>query len=131
MTPPDGQTGAARFDRTGSVVVAEEGVVDWSIGNLTWIVIGGAIIGIIARLVLPGRQRIPFWLVLVAGIVGMFVGDAVAGLLGVEETGGFDWIRHGLQVLVGVGAVALAAALAERRTAGAPPPSSPPSPPPA
>ena len=103
--------------------------MDWSIGNLTWIVIGGAVIGIIARLALPGRQRIPFWLVLVAGIVGMFVGDALAGLLGVEETGGFDWIRHGLQVLVGAGAVALAAAVAERRSAGSTAPPAPPAPP--
>jgi hypothetical protein len=27
----------------------------------------------------------------------------------VKETGGFDWIRHGLQLVVGVGAVYLAA----------------------
>ncbi len=96
--------------------------MDWSIGNLIWIVIGGAIIGVIARLVLPGRQAIPFWLVILAGIVGMFVGDALAGLFGVEETGGIDWIRHGLQVLVGAGAVALAAAVSERRASDTAPP---------
>lgn len=80
--------------------------MDWSIGNLLWIVIGGAIIGVLARLILPGRQNIPFWAVLVAGIVGMFVGDWLAALLGVKETAGFDWIRHGLQLAVGVLAVA-------------------------
>ena len=127
--------------------------MDWSIGNLIWIVIGGAIvgvlgrlvlpgkqnipwwsviiagivgmlagdwlaglIGVIARLLLPGRQSIPWWSVIVAGIVGMLVGDLIAGLLGVKETGGFDWIRHGLQLLVGVGAVAAAAALLGRDT---------------
>ena len=82
--------------------------MDWSLDNLLWIVIGGAIIGVLARLLLPGRQNIPFWSVLIAGIVGMFIGDFLAGLLGVEETGGFDWIRHGLQLAVGVGAVYLA-----------------------
>ena len=85
--------------------------MDWSIDNLIWIVIGGAIIGVLARLLLPGCQNIPWWSVLVAGIVGMFVGDFLAGLLGVEETGGFDWIRHGLQLVVGVGAVYLATML--------------------
>ena len=89
--------------------------MDWSIGNILWIIIGGAIIGILARLMLPGRQSIPFWAVLIAGIVGMFVGDALAGLLNVEETAGFDWIRHGLQLLVGVVAVAGTAALLGRR----------------
>ena len=97
--------------------------MDWSVGNLLWIVIGGVIIGIIARLVLPGRQSIPFWLVIVAGIVGMLVGDLLAGVFGVQETFGFDWIRHGLQVLVGVGAVALAAAAVDRvNRSSAPPP---------
>lgn len=90
--------------------------MDWSIGNLLWIVIGGAIIGVLARLILPGRQNIPFWAVLVAGIVGMFVGDWLAALLGVKETSGFDWIRHGLQLAVGVLAVAGVAAALGRRS---------------
>ncbi len=88
--------------------------MDWSIGNILWIIIGGAIVGVIARLLLPGRQNIPWWAVLGAGIVGMFVGDALAGLFGVKVTGGFDWIRHGLQLVVGVGAVAAIAALMGR-----------------
>ncbi|HET8988474.1 MAG TPA: GlsB/YeaQ/YmgE family stress response membrane protein [Humibacillus sp.] len=90
--------------------------MDWSIGNILWIIIGGAIIGIIARMVLPGRQPIPFWLTILAGIVGMLVGDWLAGLLGVKETAGFDWTRHGLQVLVGMIAVGGAATLNSRRT---------------
>jgi uncharacterized membrane protein YeaQ/YmgE (transglycosylase-associated protein family) len=90
--------------------------MDWSLGNLLWIVIGGAIIGVIARLLLPGRQSIPFWAVIVAGIVGMLVGDWLAGLLGVAETAGFDWIRHGLQLVVGVGAVAAVGAMMGRRS---------------
>lgn len=55
--------------------------MDWSIGNIVWIIIGGAIIGIIARLILPGRQNIPWWSVIIAGIVGMFVGDWLASLI--------------------------------------------------
>ena len=91
--------------------------MDWSIGNILWIIIGGAIIGVIARLILPGRQNIPWWSVIIAGIVGMFIGDWLSGLIGVKETGGFDWIRHGIQLVVGVIAVWLAAALLGRRGA--------------
>ena len=80
--------------------------MDWSLGNLLWIVVGGAIIGVLARLVLPGRQDIPWWATIGAGIVGMLVGDMMAALLGVKMTSGFDWIRHGLQLVVGVAAVA-------------------------
>ena len=75
-------------------------------GNILWIIIGGAIIGVLARLLLPGRQNVPWWAVIGVGIVGMFVGDFLAGLLGVKETSGFDWIRHGLQLVVGIAAVA-------------------------
>jgi len=92
--------------------------VNWSIGNLLWIVIGGSIIGIVARLILPGRQNIPFWSVIVAGILGMFIGDWLAGLLGVKETGGYDWIRHGLQVVVGIVLVAVAAKLFAKKPSG-------------
>ena len=37
------------------------------------------------------------------------IGNYVATLLGVRETFGFDWIRHGLQLLfavIGIGALA-------------------------
>ena len=95
--------------------------MDWSIGNILWIIIGGAIIGIIARIVLPGRQPIPFWLTILAGIVGMLVGDWLAGLFGVEVTGGIDWIRHALQLLVGHGDVVLGADLGQEQAEADPP----------
>jgi len=82
--------------------------------DVLWIVIGGALIGVLARLVLPGRQRIPWWAVIGAGIVGMLAGDELARLLGVAHTGGFDWIRHGLQILVGAGAIAAASSAFNR-----------------
>ena len=85
--------------------------MDWSIGNLIWIVLGGAIIGVLAPARPPGKQSIPWWAVIVAGIVGMVVGDLLAGIIGVEETGGVDWIRHGLQLAVGAAGVAAVASL--------------------
>jgi uncharacterized membrane protein YeaQ/YmgE (transglycosylase-associated protein family) len=84
--------------------------------NIIWIIIGGAIIGALARLVMPGRQNIPWWATIGAGIVGMLVGDFLARLLGVESTSGIDWIRHILQVVVGVLAVGGVVALMGRRS---------------
>lgn len=83
--------------------------------DVVWIIIGGGIIGVLARLVMPGRQSIPWWLTILVGIVGMLVGDWLARLLGVETTGGIDWIRHILQVVVAVGAIAVVGAIAGRR----------------
>lgn len=88
-------------------------------GNILWIIIGGAIIGVVARLVMPGRQNIPWWLTIIVGIVGMFIGDWIAGLLGVKETGGFDWIRHGLQVVVAVLGIVAVGAITGRRSTSA------------
>lgn len=77
--------------------------------NWLWAIILGLILGVLARMILPGRQNIPIWLTIVFGIIGALLGNAVAGWLGVEDTGGIDWIRHLLQLagamlIVGIGA---------------------------
>ena len=74
----------------------------------------------LAILAFAWRRRLPFWSVIVAGIVGMFIGDWVAGLLGVQETFGYDWIRHGIQVVAGVIMVALAAKVFTRKPSDLP-----------
>jgi uncharacterized membrane protein YeaQ/YmgE (transglycosylase-associated protein family) len=84
--------------------------------NIIWIIVGGAIIGALARLVMPGKQDIPWWATIGAGIVGMLVGDFLARLLHVETTSGIDWIRHILQVVVAVLAVGGVATLMGRKS---------------
>ena len=76
-----------------------------------WAIVAGLVIGVIAKLIVPGRQQIPIWLTILIGIVGAVVGNALASALGVESTGGVDWIRHILQVIVAVGAVYAVAAI--------------------
>jgi hypothetical protein len=46
----------------------------------------------------------------------MLIGDWISQLLGVKETGGFDWIRHGLQLAVGAAAVAGVGSLMGKRS---------------
>ncbi|WP_371477757.1 GlsB/YeaQ/YmgE family stress response membrane protein [Kitasatospora sp. NBC_00315] len=74
--------------------------------SFLWAVIAGLVIGLLAKLLLPGRQPVPLWLTIVLGIIGGVAGNALAGALGVRDTGGIDWIRHLLQI--GVAAVLIA-----------------------
>jgi uncharacterized membrane protein YeaQ/YmgE (transglycosylase-associated protein family) len=74
----------------------------FSFGNLLWTIIGGAIIGVLARFFIPGKVPMKLWLTILVGIVGMIVGDMIARALGVANTAGFDWTRHFLQIVVAV-----------------------------
>jgi uncharacterized membrane protein YeaQ/YmgE (transglycosylase-associated protein family) len=43
--------------------------------------IGGLIVGLLARLAIPGRDPMPLWTTILLGIVGSVLGGLVAGLL--------------------------------------------------
>ncbi len=75
--------------------------------SFLWAIIAGLIIGLLAKLVLPGRQPIPLWLTVLLGIVGALAGNALASAFGVRDTGGIDWVRHIFQI--GIAAVLIAA----------------------
>jgi uncharacterized membrane protein YeaQ/YmgE (transglycosylase-associated protein family) len=72
-----------------------------------WTIIVGFVLGVIAKLILPGKQPIPWWLTIICGVLGSFLGNAVAGWIGVRHTNGVDWIRHILQLAGAVLLVAL------------------------
>ncbi|MEU4132074.1 GlsB/YeaQ/YmgE family stress response membrane protein [Streptomyces wuyuanensis] len=83
-------------------------------GILSAIVIG-IVVGVLGRLVLPGRQRIGILWTIVVGIVAALIGTAVAAALGVADTGGVDWIEWLIQIgLAAVGVAALDRAKALR-----------------
>lgn len=85
-------------------------------GIITAIVIG-AIIGALARLMLPGRQPIPIWLTIVVGIVAAFIGTFLARALGLPTvTDGIDWIELLVQVIVAAIGVVIAVQLYGRRS---------------
>jgi uncharacterized membrane protein YeaQ/YmgE (transglycosylase-associated protein family) len=66
-------------------------------GVISAIVIG-AIIGVLARLVLPGRQQISVPMTVVIGIVAALLGTWLAQQVGVKTTDGIDWIEIIFQV---------------------------------
>lgn len=83
-------------------------------GIFTAIVVG-LIIGALGRLVVPGKQNIAIWLTLVIGVVAALVGTAIAAAVGVDDTGGVDWIELILQIALAAGGVALVAGARSRR----------------
>ena len=78
----------------------------------------GAIIGVIGRLVVPGKQDIPIWLTIVVGIVAALVGSAIVGPL--RDTDGIDWVELLVQVALAAVGVAVAASLYGRRRSRGP-----------
>jgi uncharacterized membrane protein YeaQ/YmgE (transglycosylase-associated protein family) len=77
----------------------------------------GLIIGALGRLVVPGRQDMPIWLMLVVGVVAAFLGSLLANLFGVKDTAGFDWIELIFQiVLAAIGVAIVAGSYGRRRS---------------
>jgi uncharacterized membrane protein YeaQ/YmgE (transglycosylase-associated protein family) len=84
-------------------------------GIVSAIVIG-AVIGVLARLVLPGRQHIPLWLTIVVGVVAALVGTWLARVLGIPiVTRGIDWLELLVQLVLAVIGVAIVAGAYGRR----------------
>lgn len=62
-------------------------------GQIIGTIIFGAIIGVIARLVLPGRQTYGWVVTVVLGIAGALIGYWLWGAMGGGNTRGIDVIR--------------------------------------
>ncbi|MDQ3454234.1 MAG: GlsB/YeaQ/YmgE family stress response membrane protein [Actinomycetota bacterium] len=86
-------------------------------GIITAIIVG-AIIGAVARLILPGKQNIPIWLTIVVGIVAALIGTAIAAALDVKDTDGIDVIEILIQLVVAVIGVGLVAGAYGRKGVG-------------
>ncbi|MET7270549.1 GlsB/YeaQ/YmgE family stress response membrane protein [Streptomyces flaveolus] len=71
-------------------------------------VVIGIVIGVLGRLVVPGRQRIGILWTIAVGIVAALIGSALAAALGVADTNGVDWVEWLIQIaLAALGVVAL------------------------
>ncbi|HEX7427249.1 MAG TPA: GlsB/YeaQ/YmgE family stress response membrane protein [Mycobacterium sp.] len=77
----------------------------------------GIVVGVIGRLLVPGKQPIGMLITILVGIVSAFIGTAIARALGIPTaTSGIDWLELLVQVVVAAIGVALVSAIMGRRT---------------
>lgn len=74
----------------------------------------GAVLGVLGRLLVPGRNPIGCLMTVAVGILAALAGTALAVAVGVE-TDGFRWAEFGIQVLVAAFGVALLTGFSRKR----------------
>lgn len=90
-------------------------------GTIIGTIIFGAIIGALARLVLPGKQNISIVMTIILGIIGALIGYFLWGLISGKgftigsTTGGIDWIRWVISIVVAAILVSIYAGTTGRR----------------
>lgn len=67
-------------------------------GQIIGTIIFGAVIGVIARIVMPGKQPYGMVVTIILGIGGALIGYWIWGLIGNGNTFGIDWIRWAISV---------------------------------
>ncbi|MGI8622270.1 MAG: GlsB/YeaQ/YmgE family stress response membrane protein [Solirubrobacteraceae bacterium] len=71
-------------------------------------IVAGLIIGLLARLLLPGRQKIGLLWTLVLGVVGSVIGGTIANLIGSGDIFELNFVGFVVAVLVSLGLLAAA-----------------------
>ena len=70
-------------------------------GAVIGTIIFGAVIGFLARLVLPGKQNISLLVTVILGILGALAGYYLWGAISDKgNTDGIDWIRWIISIIV-------------------------------
>src|SRR5271163_1732682 len=87
------------------------------IGSIILALIVGAVIGLVARLVMPGRQDIGTLTTVLIGAVGGLIGSAVASQFGYHNAnGGVAWIPFFIGVAAAVVLIAIYESVMGQRT---------------
>jgi len=74
----------------------------FSLTGIIGTIIFGAIIGALARLIMPGKQNISVLWTIVLGTVGVFIGGLIANSLGIANTSSGEVIKWVLSIVVAV-----------------------------
>lgn len=83
--------------------------------SLIGMVITGAILGALARLIMRGEQNISILWTIILGAIGALIGGTIASFFGVADTSGIDWIRWALSLVAAIGAISVYLKLAGRK----------------
>lgn len=98
------------------LLVAQKGDrIEVDVGSILGYILVGAVVGIVARLLVPGTGGMGLLVTIIVGIVGAVIGGWLAGAVW-EETPGVDWISSILVAALLVWIVTRAGASRWRRT---------------
>jgi uncharacterized membrane protein YeaQ/YmgE (transglycosylase-associated protein family) len=87
------------------------------IGSIVLAIIVGAVIGLVARLVMPGKQNIGMIMTIVLGALGGLIGSWITSKFGYQNAnGGIAWIPFFVGVGVAVVLIAIWETVSGRRT---------------
>ena len=84
-------------------------------GDILGLIVFGTVIGLLARIVLPGRQNISLIMTVILGILGALIGYWLWGLIGEGDTRGIDWIRWFISIAAAALLVVTYGAITGRR----------------
>ena len=85
--------------------------------DLIVLIIVGAIIGLLGKLVAPGdKDNIPIWLTILCGIGGVLLGYWIYSLFGGDGSNGVDWVRWFVAIIVSAVLVVIASTVTGRNS---------------
>lgn len=65
-------------------------------------IVFGLVVGVVARLLVPGRQHLTIWMTLLLGLVGSVVGGVVANALGTGDIWELNFLGSVVAILAAV-----------------------------
>ncbi len=80
------------------------------------LIIFGAVIGALARLFMKGDQNLGILWTIILGVLGALAGYWLAGLLGVEDTDGIDWIRWAISIVAAIVFISIYLGITNKKT---------------
>jgi uncharacterized membrane protein YeaQ/YmgE (transglycosylase-associated protein family) len=85
--------------------------------EIIFVIVVGAIIGFLGKLVAPGdKDNTPIWLTILCGIAGVILGWYVYTAFGGNGSSGVDWVRWIVAVVVAAVLVVIASTVTGRNT---------------
>jgi uncharacterized membrane protein YeaQ/YmgE (transglycosylase-associated protein family) len=85
------------------------------IGSIIGAIIIGAIIGALARLIMPGKQNIGVIMTVLLGIVGGLAGSAITSAFGYSNEKGIAWVPFIVGIVVAIILIGAYVAITGRR----------------
>jgi uncharacterized membrane protein YeaQ/YmgE (transglycosylase-associated protein family) len=89
--------------------------VEYRGGNVIGFIVAGLIIGALARLIKPGKQRLGVLAALLLRLVGSVIGDTIANLLGTGEIFELNVLGFIFAVIAALLLVGVAEGIAQKR----------------